>query len=115
MRGWRPRRPANRLKRRLFGRVPETSAPEWHWLRLVPAAACLFLVLTSLNFRPSDPWPGRELALASVAPTNPAGFLTPYASGTVSQNRMDAITFEWTNRGHLPSSIGFAPNTNLSR
>jgi hypothetical protein len=75
MRQWRPRPPAGRLARRLFGRADAAPAALrraefWHWL--TPVAACALTILVavgSANYRGESPeGKGGPMLFAGLTP-----------------------------------------------
>lgn len=114
-RSWHPRRPSARLKQRLFRAERAARAPaRWLWATATatPALACLCvaLMVQEANHAGLQPKPGLPANL-SMDHLDFSAF-----DGTDDQeNRLAAVTFDWTNHAVFRSSIRFTPGTNLSR
>ncbi len=55
--------------------------------------------------------PKPQFAMISSNGNSVAGFCD---RAQETENRLDAVTFDWTNHTGIKSSIGFTPTTNLS-
>ena len=111
LRSWQPRRPAARIKRRLFpfASSPEATGLSLRWL--APAAAGLMLALTIAS---------QQSGLSARSARNEAmmGLLSSNLSYTnilpdnesSGRNRFSPTSFEWTNLSDFTSSISpFSP------
>jgi hypothetical protein len=111
LRSWRPRRPAPRIKRRLFPLADRSELREV-WLRcLAPAVACVFLAVTIIHQEPG-------LSASSVESRQVAGVVSSNLTytavfpkqHTTDQNELSHASFEWTNLSDSSSSISpFSP------
>ena len=117
LRGWRLRQPSARLKARIFRAAAAEESPGWNWHHVAPAMACLMFAVMMFHANGGMTW--REsrpvLYVSSGGASN--GFSTAgFAAAPV--NRVDCVTFDWTNKGAFQSSIGFQfgskPSTNAS-
>jgi hypothetical protein len=75
--------------------------------------ACLFFVFMAARFDGGSLW--SQPRLLSAITTNQGGVFWAGESEQASENQLASITFDWTNRGNLPSSIPFASETNSSK
>lgn len=108
MRLWAPRRPADQIKRRLFGTPSSTgprSRPEWSPTWLVPAAACILLGLVMVrpdyDFRGMDVQPNATLAVTTSNRATAGEAPLPLES---LRGDFPGATFEWTNYSRFTSS-----------
>ena len=110
LRSWQPRRPSAGLKRRIFSARPDTPAAPAFLGWLAPVTACALLTLLVFNSTGSLPGgsAGQEALMGMVLSNQN---YAAYASDgpQMVQNRLASITFDSTNRGSLPSSMGFTP------
>ena len=74
MRSWRPRRPAARLRRRIFSATPGEPSATWLVGWLVPATACALLTLMVFKADNSLPVAGRPLIGTILSDENYAAF-----------------------------------------
>ena len=117
LRGWRLRPPSVRLKARIFHAVAAAESPGWNWQHVAPAMACLLFAVMMFHFNGGGAW--RE-SKPVIYISSSAGSNAAYAGGFASEsvNRVDRVTFDWTNKGAFQSSIGFQfgskPATNAS-
>ena len=103
LRSWQPRRPAAKVKARLFPGRQHRRELVWLLRWLAPTAACGLIALAAL--RPDNLWPG----------LNPGA--RPATGGAIAA--LDGVTinrspdfFEWTNRSGSALSIrSFLPGT----
>lgn len=113
LRSWQPRRPAAGLKQQIFNPVtPVAAAPSanrW-WGALAPAMACVLFTLMAFKHEGEglDPKPVLSMVMSnqSRATYVPGGAQT-------AQNRLDTVTFDWTNRSEIKSIVGFKATTNF--
>ena len=103
LRGWRPRRASAGLRRKTF-RAPDTAMLAWDFSRLAPAVACLFFTLMILHFN-AGTWRENRMATGVnfYTGSNAVAF-SNYAQER--ENHLDNVTFDWTNKGAIQSSIG---------
>jgi hypothetical protein len=127
LREWRPRRPAPRIRARLFPPAATAAAPAtaatWanvaRWLTPATALAMLFCLLVSQRthqfFTMSKADTPVSLAAAAFSNQFYAAYLP--ASGHSQQNAWPDTKIRWTNDGHLASSMGLFPRvgTNHAR
>ena len=110
LRSWQPRHPSAGLKRRIFSARPGVPASTAFLGWLAPVTACALLTL--LVFNPGNGLPagpanqGTVLAMM-LSNQNYAAYASD--GPQMVQNRLASITFDSTNRGSLPSSMGFTP------
>jgi hypothetical protein len=105
LRSWRPRRPSPNLKRRLFP-ATRAAAREFLWpLRcLAPAAACLLVVLATLNQSGGMSAPAaRPGLMLSMLGSN--RIACPPFDTQQEHNRILGLSFESTNRSESRSSV----------
>ena len=108
---WQPRRPAARIKRRLF---PNASSSEFTGLSLrwlAPAAACLMLALTIASQQPglSASSESHQAMMGLVSNNLSSTNLLPENENS-GHNRISSTSFEWTNLSDFTSSISpFSP------
>ena len=112
MRSWKPRRPSQALRARIFAApaaapaetVPdvETVLPPWRWW--APVTVLMFAALTLLtgqfsvlNFESQ----GSEHLVATAALNQPNLVAYLPAAGHSEANAWPGTSFEWTNRGYL--------------
>ncbi len=110
--GWRPRRPSDRLKQRIFRVATERSTLALNWSGLAPAMVCLLFVLMAMHFNGANLWSHSRILTATS--TNQGAIYWEPAGGQVSENQLHCVTFDWTNHGNFQSSIAFASRTNSS-
>jgi len=108
LRSWRPRRPAARLRRRIFSATPGEPSATWLVGWLVPATACALLTLMVFKADNSLPVAGRPLIGTILSDENYAAFAGNGLQN--AQNHLSALTFDWTNRSLSTSSICFTPS-----
>jgi len=127
LREWRPRQPAPRIRARLFppAATPAApaAAPTWatvaRWLTPATALVMLLCLLVSLRtpqfFTVSRADAPVSLAVAAFSNQFYAAYLP--ASGHSRQNAWRDPRIDWTNDGHLASSMGLFPRvgTNHAR
>ena len=105
LRSWRPRRASAGLKRKLFA-APVSASRRLAWVlgSLAPATACLLLTLAVFNSGNYD-GSSRRAPLAAMILSNQS--YAAYAPGNYreSENSLFSVTFDWTNRGVLTSSM----------
>ena len=111
LRSWRPRRPAGRIKRRLF---PSASSGEFTGLSLrwlAPAAACLMLALTIASQQPGlSASSARQQAMMGLISNNLSYTNILPENEHAGHNRISTTSFEWTNLSDFTSSISpFSP------
>ena len=116
LRGWRLRQPSARLKARIFCATMVAESPGWNWQHVAPAMACLMFAVMMFHFNGGLAWrESRPVLYVSSGGSN-AAYARDFASESV--NRVDQVTFDWTNKGAFQSSIGFQfgskPATNAS-
>ncbi len=113
MTAWRPRRPSARLRRRLFGLLPESEAlnARWLWSGLLPTTACALLALMAINREELAGAPKLPVALF-LSNQDAVAYTGPQTQ--TEQNRLAAVTFGWTNRSDFQSSIRFTPALNFT-
>ena len=111
LRAWQPRPPAAGLKHQIFSAADAVPTGKWLWGGLAPAMACALLTLMAFNHGGDglSPKPMMALVLSNQS-------YADYASGgeQTTQNRVDGVTFDWTNHSSFKSIIGFTPTTNFS-
>ena len=117
LRGWRPRPPSARLKARIFHAAAASEAPGWNWQHVAPAMACLLFAVMLFHFNGGMAWrESRPVLFAGGGSASNAAYAGNFAAEAV--NRVDCVTFDWTNKGGFQSSIGsqfgFKPATNAS-
>jgi|YelNatPaOPRAMG01_1025707.scaffolds.fasta_scaffold08987_2 hypothetical protein len=103
MRGWKPRRPSPRIRRRLFGGAEDQPQlplrTQWAWAAPVLAAGLLALWRLSGQAPGLGAGPGTALTglVASVALDRPqwVAYLDPWRHST--WNAWSGAAFEWTN------------------
>jgi len=107
LRHWTPRPPSAKIGARLFGRE-EVVIGRW----ALPAAACAAAVLIVLSFASDSLKPAGTGLFATLNP-GPVANLSSNADFTMTKldrnlewNVWIKATFDWTNRGVSPSSIG---------
>lgn len=107
LRSWQPHRPSAGLKRRIWRASQKKTTEVGMYLRwLAPAAACVLLAISAV--RQSD---DLFRATAHVQPvtvmlaSNQLAYV-PVDNSQQGHNRLQAVTFEWTNRSSSTSSIG---------
>jgi hypothetical protein len=102
LRSWQPRRPSERLERRIFG----NPLPKLRWIlgSLAPVTACALLTLSVFNSGNSGV-SSRQEPMAAMILSNPK--YAAYASDTFRepQNSLFSVTFDWTRSGNFTSSI----------
>ncbi|HEY4415442.1 MAG TPA: hypothetical protein VGO57_07095 [Verrucomicrobiae bacterium] len=110
---WRPRRPSDGLKRRIFAGATEstTLAARWLWGALTPAMACLMLTVMMLNSG-NDAIHTKPVLMTVLS--NQSFAFNGDTSGQMAQNHLASVTFDWTNHSGFNSSMRFTPTTNLS-
>ncbi len=123
LRSWVPRRPSAKLSRRLFARPAVAMAAadavstgddrpvSFRFSWLAPATAALFLLGLIVNQR-SGPFltvTSGSAPLVALAMSNQSAAAWLPGSFSREQNGLPRETFEWTNGGHLNSSIGSLP------
>ena len=119
LRGWRPRRPSNTLKRRIFSATRESVAPAWRWSWncAAPAmvCACMALMVVHYNFTAE---PHGAKPVVSLLASNESGAVPFSDVASEAENHVAAVTFDWTNHTGFKSSIGSHfgpwPSTNFS-
>ncbi len=120
LRGWRLRQPSAGLKARIFR---ETVAPEsaatwsfWEFSRLAPATACLLAAMMLLHFNSGTWRESRSAMLVNFTTGSNAVVFSDHAQER--ENHLATVTFDWTNKGAIQSSIGShfgsMPATNFS-
>lgn len=113
-RSWRPRRPSAALRQRILaltGEPEEATNHRWLWSGLVPTMACVLLTFMVFNHDPGGL--GQKLPIAFVL-TNQSDAAYATGGAQTPENHLAAVTFDWTNRSVIQSSIHFTPTTNLS-
>jgi hypothetical protein len=105
LRSCQPRRPSDKLKRRLFA-APADFMPRAAWLigSLAPATACVLLTFLALN--PENPHEFfRHEPLTAMILSNQS--YAAYASDNfkATENRLFSVTFDWTNHSGFTSSM----------
>ena len=101
----RPRRASPGLKRKLFA-APSAATRRMAWVlgSLAPATACALLTLAVFNSGnysdSSRPAPMLAMILSNQ---NSAAYASD--NGGQSQNSLFSVSFDWTNRGVLNSSM----------
>jgi len=108
---WRPRRVSNRLKQRIFAPGRPTLAGRWFWGGLVPATACAWLTLMTVNHNNDSLGGGTCL---SVALSNLNGGSLAREDRQSAQNHNDFVTFDSTNKSVFNSNTRFTLVTNFS-
>ena len=117
LRGWCPRPPSARLKAWIFHAAAAEKTPGWNWQHVAPAMACLMFAVMMFHFNGGMAW--RESCPVLYVSSGGASNVT-YAGNFAAEsvNRVDCVTFDWTNKGAFQSSIGFQfgskPSTNAS-
>ncbi|MFZ0825961.1 MAG: hypothetical protein WAO02_00925 [Verrucomicrobiia bacterium] len=108
---WKPRRPSDRIKRRLF---PEAQArPElvrvMNWL--APATVCMLLALAAVRQENgfSVASPRQDHMVAMILSNSSAIAYLPGGSSQIEQNVLPA-TLGWTNHTRSISTVGFTPS-----
>ena len=106
MKSWEPRRPSAKIERRLFPRAQgRTKLPAFQWL--APAGVCLLLALVAVRQENTHPaLSGSDAAIPMIL-SNPSAAGPLPGDGSLVQHNNVPVTFEWTNRGGLTSSVGF--------
>ena len=111
LRSWQPRRTSGRLERRLFG-IPPRFTPKMAWWlgSLVPATACLLLTLAIFNPGNTGSSLRHDPMIAMILSNqNYAAYASDNFRGT--ENRLSAVTFDWTNHSGFTSSMApFSPS-----
>ena len=101
LRSWHPRRPAARLKRRLFG-ISFAPGAAWALGTLAPAAACALLTLGIFDSPSVVPGtPVHELVASNW--TEAALVVDGFAD---KQNHWSSVTFDSTNHSGSGSIMG---------
>jgi hypothetical protein len=108
LRSWRLRRPAAKLKRRLFAGEPGEPSATWFVGWLVPATACALFTLMVFKSDNSLPIAGKPVIGLVLSNQNYAAFASNGAQN--EQNHLSGLTFDWTNRSFSTSSISFTPS-----
>src|SRR6185369_10817817 len=109
LRSWVPRRPAKKLKRRLFGQPLPSEQPEasfrLSWLPPATAAALLLCVLFNQHSSQAIS-SATSNSMVAVALSNQG--IAPWLPGSFSRehNGLPSGTFEWTNGSGSSSGIG---------
>jgi hypothetical protein len=107
LRSWQPRRPAAKIKRRLFPSASSREASGLSLRWLAPAAACLMLALTIA----SQQQPGlsattaRHEAMMGMLSSNVNYTNILRENDAPGRNRISPASFEWTNLSGFTSSI----------
>ena len=105
-----PRSPSARLKRRLFA-APSRLLPKTAWLlgTLAPATACVLLTFSAFNADNTGHLGRRDTMTAMIMSNqNYAAYASDNFRGT--ENRLSAVTFDWTNHSGFTSSMApFSP------
>ena len=113
LRSWQPRRPTAGLKQRIFNPVTTAtttpSANRW-WGALAPAMACVLFTL--MAFKHDGDTLDTKPVLSMVMSNQSRATYVPGGAQT-AQNRLDTVTFDWTNRSEIKSIVGFKPTTNF--
>jgi hypothetical protein len=112
LRSWQPRKPAARLKQKIFSAPSHAASAAWFWGGLAPATACLLLTFLAFNQTSnfSTDSMNRKLETTMIMSNQSCA---AYVSGAQDeQNHLAAVTFDWTNHGGFQSSILFTPSTN---
>ena len=117
LRGWRLRQPSARLKARIFRAAAAEESPGWNWQHVAPALACLLFAVMMFHFNGGGTWrESRPLLVVSSSGASNVAYAASFAAESV--NRVDRVTFDWTNKGAFQSSIGshfgLGPATNAS-
>ena len=111
MRSWKPRRPSQDLKQRIFATAPllelaeeQGYLPPWRWW--APVTALMIGALTLLTGQLSvlhfqSRTSANILATAALSQPNLVAYLP--AAGHSEANAWPGTSFEWTNQGHLVS------------
>jgi len=103
------------LKRKIF-RAPVATPPAWDLFRMAPATACLLLAMMVLHlnvgsWRTARPATGLDFTRDGIASA-----FSDHAQER--ENHLATVTFDWTNKGVIQSSIGshsgLWPSTNFS-
>src|SRR6478736_7673711 len=107
LRSWAPRRPAQKIERRLFRRTHPVvfGLPKLATV-LAPTMACVLVTLGGLRQYGQPMLASESPQAAMVAMSLSNQNFAPYLAGNVQSaaNRLDA-TFEWTNGGYSQSSM----------
>ena len=111
LRSWQPRRPSAKLKRKLFA-VPMGLKPKLAWAfgSLAPVTACVLLTLSAFNsgsgiaVNSTD----REPLINLISSNQSYVAYLPDGFGG-RENKWSAVTFDWTNRNGLSSSMSSFP------
>lgn len=102
--GWQLRRAGKGLKVRIFGAAanPET---DWDWRQLSPALGCLIFAALVLNV--TEFGERRQTEAVFNFPVSAVNAEAGWqAGGLPPVNRVDNVTFDWTNHSDFKSSIG---------
>jgi hypothetical protein len=105
LRSWRPRRPSAGLDRRLLGKPSRlVSKTAWILGSLAPTAACALVTLAVFTHENS----GGELrgvSMIATASSNSGNAEYELAGSRSGENNWSSVTFDWTNRSGITSSI----------
>lgn len=124
LRGWRLSQPSAGIKRRIFRAQPESAFapvlaaawPTWDFSKLAPAMACLLFALMLVHFNGGTWRESRSAVFVNYATGSNAVAFSDHAQER--ENHLATVTFDWTNKGAIQSSIGShfgsMPTTNFS-
>jgi len=93
----------------ISGEHPGRTA-RWLWASLAPALACLWLTFVTVN--QDSAGFGRKTSFAFGYEHYSRPVLQPEQNLT-TQNRLESVTFEWTNPSVFNSSMAFTSPTNF--
>ena len=111
MRSWQPRPPAAGLRHKIFSAEDAVPTAKWLWGGLAPAMACALLTLVAFNHG-GDGLTSKPIMAMVLSNQSYAAYAS--GEGRTAQNRVDGVTFDWTNHSSFKSIISFTPTTNFS-
>jgi hypothetical protein len=116
LRGWRPRQVSAGVKRRIFRPTAAPVLMLWDFTRLAPATVCLLFGLMVLHFNVGSWRESRPVMTMNYSAGSNAVAFSDHAQER--ENHLATVTFDWTNKGAIQSSIGShfgpVPSTNFS-
>lgn len=114
--GWRPRQVSAGVKCRIFRAPIAPVLMAMNFTRLAPATACLVFGLMVLHFNVGSWRESRPVMTMNSATGSNAVAFSDRAQER--ENHLATVTFDWTNKGIIQSSIGShfgpVPSTNFS-
>jgi hypothetical protein len=115
MLSWRPRPALPVLKCKIFVTEsapvrPHPPVAKWFWGALLPATACVWLALATLNHEPEVA--GGRLVL-TLAASNQMEMAAALDDGHTVANRLETVTFDSTNHSGFNSNMSLTPKQNF--